>query len=47
MKASRLLSIMMMLQARGRMTAPALAEAQEVSEPTIQAERLYDVLCLK
>src|SRR5579863_9379665 len=35
MKASRLLSIMMMLQARGRMTAPALAEALEVSERTI------------
>jgi predicted DNA-binding transcriptional regulator YafY len=35
MKASRLLSIMMMLQTRGRMTAPALAEALEVSERTI------------
>jgi len=35
MKASRLLSIMMMLQSRGRMTAPALAEALEVSERTI------------
>ncbi|MEK7892809.1 YafY family protein [Burkholderia contaminans] len=35
MKASRLLSIMMMLQARGRMTAPALAEALGVSERTI------------
>lgn len=35
MKAGRLLSIMMMLQARGRMTAPALAEALEVSERTI------------
>ncbi|KAG8152713.1 helix-turn-helix transcriptional regulator [Burkholderia catarinensis] len=35
MKASRLLSIMMMLQARGRMTAPALAQALEVSERTI------------
>lgn len=35
MKASRLLSILMMLQARGRMTAPALAEALEVSERTI------------
>ncbi|MFM0213702.1 HTH domain-containing protein [Paraburkholderia sediminicola] len=35
MKASRLLSIMMLLQARGRMTAPALAEALEVSERTI------------
>ncbi|KVQ59523.1 helix-turn-helix transcriptional regulator [Burkholderia territorii] len=35
MKASRLLSIMMMLQARGRMTAPALAAALEVSERTI------------
>nr|WKF60698.1 hypothetical protein HUO10_005219 [Paraburkholderia busanensis] len=35
MKASRLLSIMMMLQARGRMTAPALAEALEVSERTV------------
>ncbi|TAL52829.1 YafY family protein [Pandoraea sp.] len=35
MKASRLLSIMMMLQARGRMTAPVLAQALEVSERTI------------
>lgn len=35
MKASRLLSIMMLLQARGRMTAPALAQALEVSERTI------------
>lgn len=35
MKASRLLSILMLLQARGRMTAPALAQAMEVSERTI------------
>ncbi len=35
MKASRLLSILMLLQARGRMTATALAQAMEVSERTI------------
>jgi predicted DNA-binding transcriptional regulator YafY len=35
MRASRLLSIMMLLQARGRMTAEALAEACEVSVRTI------------
>jgi predicted DNA-binding transcriptional regulator YafY len=35
MKASRLLSILMLLQARGRMTAPALASALEVSPRTI------------
>jgi predicted DNA-binding transcriptional regulator YafY len=35
MKASRLLSILMLLQARGRMTAGALAQAMEVSERTI------------
>lgn len=35
MKASRLLSILMLLQARGRMTAPALAATLEVSERTI------------
>jgi predicted DNA-binding transcriptional regulator YafY len=35
MKASRLLSVLMLLQARGHMTAPALAEALEVSERTI------------
>lgn len=35
MKASRLLSILMLLQSRGRMTAAALAEALEVSERTI------------
>jgi predicted DNA-binding transcriptional regulator YafY len=35
MKASRLLSILMLLQARGRMTADALAQAMEVSERTI------------
>jgi predicted DNA-binding transcriptional regulator YafY len=35
MKASRLLSILMLLQARGHMTAPALAAALEVSERTI------------
>jgi predicted DNA-binding transcriptional regulator YafY len=34
-KASRLLSILMLLQARGHMTAPALAAALEVSERTI------------
>jgi len=35
MQASRLLSILMLLQARGRMTAGALAQAMEVSERTI------------
>ncbi len=35
MKASRLLSILMLLQARGRMTAPALAAVLEVSERTV------------
>ena len=35
MKASRLLSILMLLQARGRMTADALARAVEVSPRTI------------
>ena len=35
MKASRLLSVLMLLQARGHMTAPALAAALEVSERTI------------
>jgi predicted DNA-binding transcriptional regulator YafY len=35
MKASRLLSILMLLQARGHMTAPALAAALEVTERTI------------
>lgn len=35
MKASRLLSILMLLQARGRMTAEALAQAMEVSARTI------------
>jgi predicted DNA-binding transcriptional regulator YafY len=35
MKASRLLSIMMLLQARGRMTAPALANTLEVSTRTV------------
>jgi predicted DNA-binding transcriptional regulator YafY len=35
MQASRLLSVLMLLQARGRMTAPALAGALEVSERTI------------
>ena len=35
MKASRLLSILMLLQSRGRMTAAALAQAMEVSERTI------------
>jgi len=35
MKASRLLSILMLLQARGRMTASALADVLEVSERTV------------
>jgi len=35
MKASRLLSILMLLQSRGRLTAAALAEALEVSERTV------------
>lgn len=35
MKASRLLSILMLLQARQRMSAPALAQTLEVSERTI------------
>src|SRR5437660_9750789 len=35
MKASRLLSILMLLQARGRMTANALAQTMEVSPRTI------------
>jgi len=35
MKASRLLSILMLLQARGRLTAEALARAMEVSTRTI------------
>jgi predicted DNA-binding transcriptional regulator YafY len=35
MKASRLLSILMLLQARGRLTAGALAQALEVSERTV------------
>jgi predicted DNA-binding transcriptional regulator YafY len=35
MKASRLLSILMLLQSHGRMTAGALAGAMEVSERTI------------
>ena len=35
MKSSRLLSILMLLQARGRVTAAALAQAMEVSERTI------------
>jgi predicted DNA-binding transcriptional regulator YafY len=35
MKASRLLSILMLLQSRGRMTAAALAQAMEVSQRTI------------
>lgn len=35
MQASRLLSILMLLQARGRMTTPALAQLLEVSERTI------------
>src|SRR5580704_14017794 len=35
MRASRLLSILMLLQARGRMTAQALAEEFEVSVRTI------------
>ena len=35
MQASRLLSILMLLQARGRMTAPELAQAMEVSVRTV------------
>ena len=35
MRASRLLSIMMLLQAKGRMSAEALAEELEVSVRTI------------
>ena len=35
MKASRLLSILMLLQSRGRLTAGALAQALEVSPRTI------------
>lgn len=35
MKASRLLSILMLLQARGRLTAGAIARALEVSERTV------------
>ena len=35
MRADRLLSLMMLLQARGRMTATKLAEELEVSERTI------------
>ena len=35
MRASRLLSILMLLQTRGRLTAPVLAEALEVSQRTI------------
>lgn len=35
MKASRLLSILMLLQARGRLTARAMAQALEVSERTV------------
>jgi predicted DNA-binding transcriptional regulator YafY len=35
MKASRLLSILMLLQSRGRLTAGALAQAMEVSQRTI------------
>lgn len=38
MKSSRLLSILMLLQARGRMTASALALAMEVSQRTIQRD---------
>lgn len=35
MRADRLLSLLMLLQTRGRMTARALAEELEVSERTI------------
>jgi predicted DNA-binding transcriptional regulator YafY len=35
MRASRLLSLLMLLQSRGRLTAPALAEALEVSVRTV------------
>src|ERR1700736_2203430 len=35
MRASRLLSILLLLQARGRMTAPALADEFEISIRTV------------
>lgn len=35
MQASRLLNILLLLQARGRLTAGALAQAMEVSQRTI------------
>ncbi|GHO89509.1 hypothetical protein KSZ_75150 [Dictyobacter formicarum] len=35
MRADRLLSLLLLLQSRGRMTAQALAEQLEVSERTI------------
>lgn len=38
MKASRLLSILMLLQSHGRMSAAALAQTMEVSERTIQRD---------
>lgn len=38
MKAGRLLSILMLLQSRGRLSAGALARAMEVSERTIQRD---------
>ena len=38
MRADRLVALMMLLQNRGKMTAPALAEELEVSERTIYRE---------
>ena len=43
MRADRLLSLLMLLQARGRMTAPALAAELDVSERTIYRD--IDALC--
>ncbi len=44
MRADRLLSLLMLLQARGRLTAKALAEKLEVSERTIYRD--IDALCV-